>query len=157
MICPHSIHPWPRLRKATIEPHFVRLLPCLELQNSAPVDSFRVFGKFFLGFAMTESTVTDSCRKSFVLAFSKFEVFGSINDLKKRLREMTAETYHVQVIHLLGDLLCLVLTALNSVTCSLSGCSKGKWVCDSSRRCASCILRCLGTRWGCSLVSSHWI
>lgn len=73
----------------------MRLLPYPELQNSAPVDSFRVLGQVVLGFAMTESTAADSCRKSFVLAFSKFAVFGSISDLKKRLREMTAETYHV--------------------------------------------------------------
>lgn len=73
----------------------MRLLPYPELQNSAPVDSFRVLGQVVLGFAMTESTAADSCRKSFVLAFSNFAVFGSISDLKKRLREMTAETYHV--------------------------------------------------------------
>ena len=74
-----------------------------------------------------------------------------------RMRRRGKQTYDVEVVHLVGDLLSLVGASLGRVACALGGSGKGKWVGDACRRCAGCLLRCLGSGRGVVLGHSHCI
>ena len=159
MICPHSIHPLPRLRKEPVLQYSKKRLPCLELRNFREFGPSQVLGSVEADSTETKSTV-DSYQTSFVKAFLTFMVSGSISDLiaKVRARERwRRKTYHVKVGHLLSYLLCLVLAAFGRVTCTLGGSCEGKRVCDACRSIAGWILGSLRPRWGSPLGLSHLI
>jgi hypothetical protein len=85
MICPHSIHPLPRLRKEPVLRYSKKRLPCLEPRNFRAFGPSQVLGSVEADSTETKSTV-DSYQTSFVKAFLTFMVSGSISDLIAKVR-----------------------------------------------------------------------
>ena len=136
-------------------------------RNFAAIQAFvLVLGLVVQGFARTKNCLpVDSCQKSFAESYFYWVAAAAVSNSKSfGTRRVRCEgkvdkqtTYNVHVLHLLGDLLCLVLAASTHMARSLSRGSEGKWIGDSCRGCTGSSLRCLRSRWGCSLGASHRI